>query len=228
MEIQDSDINTDGDKTPEKNEVKDAIDGLPSDDEDLEDDDGSEDDGDKKPDDEDDGDKKPNKSEIAQKIKWRTKAQKLQIEIDELKGKPNPTAKDEKEIDDKEKQARDFIRKMIREETEALTKEQRETEERELDAFEEEVDTILEDNPDIKKGRLLDVIEEFEVEPKVALKIIKRWEEEGFTPNSKPKPKMPAPKRSSPNAPVKRPDDSGKSMYDVAREVAESLKNNTK
>jgi len=219
MEIQDSDINSEGDKTPENEDVQKAVDDLPSEDEDLKGDKGqSEGEDDKsKPE-----EKKVDRSEIAQKIKWRERYQNLKKEVDAARQNPDTTPEEQQNLDDKEKQARAFLKKIFREEYETVRKEEQERESVRLSDFDDAVDEVLEDNPDIKESQLLDVVEEFEVEPKIAVKIIKKWEAEGM--GGKPKPKMPTPKRAQPGAPKEKSNDAGKTMYQVAQDVIKDFK----
>ena len=164
--------------------------------------------------------KKPDRSEIAQKIKWREKYNKAKEELDSLKEKPNPTEEDKEVIDDKEKKAKEYLSNFFKQEYKKVQAEEKEAEARALRDFEDKVDATLEDNPDITENDLLDVIEEYEVEPEVAVKILKKYKET----EGKPKPKLPAPKRGSPSAPKPKTDDSDKSMHDVAQEVIKEMR----
>src|SRR3990167_6716310 len=197
MEIQDSDINSEGDKTPENEDVQKAVDDLPSEDEDLK--------GDKGQSEGEDDKSKPDKKEV-----------------DAARQNPDTTPEEQQNLDDKEKQARAFLKKIFREEYETVRKEEQERESVRLSDFDDAVDEVLEDNPDIKESQLLDVVEEFEVEPKIAVKIIKKWEAEGM--GGKPKPKMPTPKRAQPGAPKEKSNDAGKTMYQVAQDVIKDFK----
>lgn len=158
------------------------------------------------------------RSEIAQKIKYREKyqsalseKQKLEAELKELREMVK------KPSDDAEAKAQEYIRKQAREVFEELQSIKQKEESTRLAKFEEEVESIIDENPDISETELLDAIEEFEVEPKVALKILKRQ-----TDRPK-KPKMPTPKRAA-SEPEKKPDDSKKSMWDILREETSKLK----
>ena len=123
----------------------------------------------------DDEKAKSRKSAIAQKKFWREKAksssskvQELETELTELKkGVKTPE-------DEKEKAAQEYIRRQARSVYEELQTERERAKNKELSEFEDKVQTVLEDNPDIPEEELLEVIEEYEVEPKVALKILKR------------------------------------------------------
>ena len=73
----------------------------------------------------------------------------------------------------------------------------------------------------MSEDQLLEAMEEYEVEPKVALKILKKA---GTT--KKPKPKMPEAKRASASDDNKgKSDDSKKNMWEIAKEEAEKVKN---
>src|SRR3990167_4198324 len=136
LEIEDDSIKSpDGDKTPEeKNEVEDDI--TPKEeDEDLE----------KKP--EAKEDKKVEKSDIAQKIKYREKFRKAAAEVERLKEQLDDKDRSPKEnaADEKELAAQKYIRDLARREYEDIRKKEIADKATELDKFEEEVDSILED-----------------------------------------------------------------------------------
>lgn len=162
---------------------------------------------------------KSRRSVLAQKKHWREKAQQSQSKVKELETELE-TLKNavKKPTDDKERAAQEYIRNQARAVYEELQKEREKEETKELAAFEEEVDSVLEDNPDVSEEELLDTIEELEVEPKVALRILKR---EGKT---KEKPKMPKSKRASTAPPSKAPDDSKKNLWEITREEIDRLK----
>lgn len=167
--------------------------------------------------DEDEGKTKSRRSEIAQKKHWRekyqktsTKVQELEEELEKLKGAVK------KPEDDKERAAQEYIRKQAREVFEDLQKERQKAESNNLDQFETELDSVLEDNPDVTEEEILDIIEEMDVSPTVAMKIFKR---ESSKQEKTKKPKMPTPKRgSSSQDKDRKPNDSNKSMWEIARE----------
>lgn len=212
VEVQDDSLGeSDEDKTSdEKNEIKKELDGLPSED-DLE--------GKKEP------DKKVDRSEIAQKIKYREQLKETRAELEkandriaELESRIGTTS--ERPNDEKELAAQKYIRDLAHKEAEAIFVEREKKEKDEVRAFEESVDEVLEDNPELSKDKLLEVIEEFDVSPEMAVKILQKFEEK----SSDKKPKMPSSKRGSINPPAKKTDDRGKSMYDIARELGSELK----
>lgn len=158
------------------------------------------------------------RSEIAQKIKYREKyqttlseKQKLEAELAELRGAVK------KPTDDQEAKAQEYIRKQAREVYEELQSIKQKEEKAQLDKFETEIETIIDENPDISETELLDAIEEYEVEPKTALKILKKQE------NRTKKPKMPIAKRGA-SEPSAKPDDSKKTMWEILREETAKLK----
>ena len=147
------------------------------------------------------------RSEIAQKIKYREKyqstlseKQELEAELSELRGAVK------KPTDDAEAKAQEYIRKQAREVYEELQSLKQREESTKTAKFEAEVESIIDENPDISETELLDAIEEYEVEPRTALKILKKQEK------TAKKPKMPVAKRGSSESPKKKPDDSKKSM----------------
>lgn len=168
-------------------------------------------------------DKEPDtrRSEIAQKIKWRERAQKaeeraskvdkLEAELAELRGAVK------KPTDEAEQKAQEYIRAQARKVYEELQEARQKEESTKTAKFEAEVETLLDENPDISETELLDAIEEYDVEPKTALKILKKQT------NTAKKPKMPAPKRA-PAETKSLPDDSKKSMWDIQREEIEKIR----
>ena len=164
---------------------------------------------------------KNRRSEIAQKIKWREKAkeneskvQSLETELAELRGLVK------KPTDDQEAKAQEYIRTQARQVFEELQR-ARESEERQKTAqFESKVQEVLEDNPDVSEEELLDLIEELDVAPDIALKILKR----GGTTKKTEKPKLPKAGRASPESEKGKPDDTKKSLYDIARDEISKLR----
>jgi len=161
------------------------------------------------------------KSAIAQKKYWRekaknasTKVQELEDELTKLKGAVK------KPDDDKERAAQDYIRQQARETYKELQLEKAKEEAKELATFEDQVQTLLDDNPDVAEDELLDTIEEYEVEPKTALRILQKQNKD---PKEK-KPNMPKAKRASASDEDKaKPDDSKKSMWDILKEEKDKL-----
>ena len=159
------------------------------------------------------------RSEIAQKIKYREKyqttlseKQKLEAELSELRGAVK------KPTDDAEAKAQEYIRKQAREVYEELQSLKQREESTKLSKFESEVESIIDENPDISETELLDAIEEYEVEPRTALKILQKQ-----TDKTK-KPKMPVAKRGTPEPSKDRPDDSKKSMWEILKEETAKIK----
>lgn len=214
IEVQDDQLKDPiGDKTPEEKneEIEDDI-SSKEEDEELE----------KKPDDKKND--KVDRSDIAQKIKYREKYQKAAAEVDRLKKQLDDNNRSPKEAaaDEKELAAQKYIRDLARREYEEIRKKEIEEKATELDKFEEEVDSILEDYPDISREDLLDTIEEYDVPPSTAVKIL----EKSGKPNSsrKEKPRMPSPKRGGGAPAKKNHDDKGKSFYDISRELAKEAR----
>lgn len=172
-------------------------------------------------------DKQPDdrRSAIAQKKYWRDKYQKeveksskvetLEEELSKLKDAVK------KPDDEQERKAQDYIRSQARSVYEELQKEKQKQESKELEEFEGKVESILDENPDFSEEELLDTIEEYEVEPAVALKILKKQHD---SPKEK-KPRMPQARRASPEEEKNKPDDSKKSMWDIVKEETAKLRN---
>jgi hypothetical protein len=173
---------------------------------------------------EDKGDK-PDKSEIAQKIKYREKWKDASTKVSNLEAELAKLKQMDKDIggkpaDDAEARAQKYIRDQAKAVYEDLLNARKADEEKVTRQFEEKVEEILDENPDITEKELLDAIEDFEVEPKVALKILRK------SSVKKEKPKMPQAKRASADgeSDKEKPNDASKSMWQVAREEIAKLK----
>ena len=158
------------------------------------------------------------RSEIAQKIKYRekynserSKRETLETELVRLRDAVK------KPTDDQEAKAQEYIREQARKVYEELQNSKQKEEEKRTEAFESEIEELLEANPDISETELLDVIEEYEVEPKTALKILQKQE------NKAKKPKMPVAKRGASETVTQKSDDSGKTMWDILKEETSKI-----
>ena len=218
LEIQDDSLEeTPGeDKTSEKNEEN-TLDDLPSEDDlDLS---GKEELGEKNK-------KVVDKAEIAQKIKWRGKAKSLETEvtrlIGELKKSQNRVQDEGGNIDEKERAAQQYIKDQAKKVYQELRDLEKQEEERTVRDFEDKVEEVLEDNPGFTEDELLNVIEELEVDPATAMKVLKRNQEKG----SKQKPKMPKNRRASAEVSkeeVKKPGER-KGFWQIAQDVRKQIK----
>ena len=166
---------------------------------------------------------KVDRSEVAQKIKYREKFQTAQARIDELEKqiqssqkKGTPDADNEKEL-----AAQRYIRNQALEAIKDYEQQKKADEDKALKKFQDQLDEVLEDNPDFTEQQLLDICEEFEVEPKIAIKILKKTSEQKTK-----KPSLPSSRRGSPEGVTveKAVDDSGKSLYHIAQEVKNALR----
>ena len=205
-------LNEQGDNTSEKNE--DAFADLPTEgDEPLVDK--------KKEPEEIDDDKSKLESALAQKKKWREKflgtqdkIRELETKIQTLDNRGQPTEDTQKEL-----AAQKYIRDMARKEIEAYQKEKEEREKQIEESFKEALDDAR-TGTEFTEEEVMDICEEYKVEPDVAVKILKRNAEE------KPKkPKMPKPKAASPEVKEETSSekDKGKSLYQIAQEIKKSL-----
>lgn len=173
---------------------------------------------------EESGDKsedKLTKSEIAQKIKYRekyqaesAKTQRLEAELNDLKGMIKKPAVG----DDAEARAQAYIRDQAKAVFEELQSARKADEDKITKQFEDKVEMLLDDNPDISEEELLDAIEEYEVEPEIALKILKK------STTTKPKPKMPQSRRASATEAAEKVDDSKKTMWQILQEESRKFK----
>ena len=159
---------------------------------------------------------KNRKSAIAQKKYWREKSKESDSKVQELTDELAKLKEAVKKPDDeKERAAQEYIRKQARETFTELQLEKAKEESKELASFQDKVQAILDDNPDVSEEELLDTIEEYEVEPKTALKILQKQSKD---PKEK-KPKMPKAQQAAVSEDDgKKPDDSNKSMWQILKE----------
>ena len=161
-------------------------------------------------------------SVIAQKVHWRRKAERLEKELEIARNQPGQTPPaapaDEKQAA-AEKFLADFFERKLQEREIAKVREEQKT----LAEFELSVTKTLEQNPAISENEILDAIEEYNVEPEVAAKILQKQKDAGVA-----KPRLPSPKRGSPRAPKKPVDDTGKSYWQIAQEVISDFRSKTK
>lgn len=208
----DDSINPGDDQTSEKNDIKEEIDALPSEDGE-----------------EDDKGTKVERSEIAQKIRWREKYNTAQARIKELEDAlKKPVSPKGQTEDEKELAAQKYIQEQARKAYQELIEEKEKQDKQVLADFDDKVDTVLEDNPDITEDELLTVIEEFEVQPEVAVKIIKKAGEQAGK-----KPRLPVSRRGSAGSSdtqKEKPDGATgeKTMWQLAQEAIKEYRNNKK
>lgn len=208
----DDSINPGDDQTSITKDIQEEIDALPNEDGE-----------------EDDKDAKVERSEIAQKIRWREKYNTAQERIKELeRSLEKPVSPKGQTEDEKELAAQKYIQEQARKAYQELIEEKEKQEKKTLAEFDDKVDTVLEDNPDITEDELLTVIEEFEVQPEVAVKIINKSREQ-----TGKKPKLPVSRRSSGNSSstqTEKPDNTTgeKTMWQLAQEAIKEYRNNKK
>ncbi|MEB3215556.1 MAG: hypothetical protein VKN72_04735 [Nostocales cyanobacterium 94392] len=164
--------------------------------------------------------KKPSSKDY-QKIHWRNRARDSEKAVEELKAELEKLkASMHTPTNEQEKRAQDYIREQARSVFQELQTAKKKAEDAAVRELKEKMDIALEDNPDITEEELLEVVEELEVEPDVALKIMRRQEK-----INKSKPKMPAPKRATPKPTPEKHDDKEKSLWQIAQEEAEKVRN---
>lgn len=164
---------------------------------------------------------KKEQSEAAQKKHYREKFLKSQTKIRELEAKIEALSQKDQstEVEERELAAQRYIREQARKEYENILAEQKAAEEKALEAFEERLEAVLDEHSEFTEDQILDICEEYEVEPEIAVKILTRSQEQ------KKKPELPKPKRASTEVKsVKKADDKGKTMYQIAREIIDGLK----
>uniref|UniRef100_A0A6H1ZUB0 Scaffolding protein n=1 Tax=viral metagenome TaxID=1070528 RepID=A0A6H1ZUB0_9ZZZZ len=160
-------------------------------------------------------------SEIAQKIKYREKfksekmrAENLEKELDKIRNKDIPE-------EDKEAQAKKYIRDVAKEAYREILDQEKMEKETTTEKFQEELDQVLDDNPDLSEKKILDICKELEVKPAIAAKILNRSE------TKKAKPNLPTSQRGTGKAETKKYDDKGKDFFQIAREAIKDYKQKT-
>lgn len=196
-----TDIDKDGDKTPTNedefdNDLNDAF----GDEEDEFNEGGA--DGDDKKDDETKDkkdDKKGDKSKssaIHQKQKYREQVRTLKEKLQEYESKPKADNANLTEEQRKEQEAEKYLMGKIKDVLREVEAEKTQAELDQEAELQEELDDVLEANPDFTEQQILDVCEELGLTPLKAVKVLER--EATLTKNKKPKPNVPSPKRGEP------------------------------
>lgn len=196
------------DKTTIETNEENSLDGIPDEDEKL----GGEE---EKP--------KIDRSEVAQKIRYRDKFQKAQDRIRDLESKLESKEKrgETTQVEEKELAAQRYIRQQAREEYEALKMEESAKNEAKLEKFQDQLDETLDANPDLTESQLLDICEEFAVEPAIAAKILKRVGQIKPKRSSLPNSKRGTGEVAEP-APTENKD-KNKTLFEIAQEVKKTL-----
>lgn len=192
---------------------------------DEEEEDGKDDDEKKDADKKDGKPKDSRSSAIFQKQKYREKyrATLKELEAERAKHSSAPPATTEEEK--KERAAEEYLLKKIEEVLDKHQTRQQTVEQQQLEEFQEQLDETLEEYSDLSEEELLAVCEEFDVSPVAGAKILRKQMELG----GKPKPKMPRPKRGTPEVLErdKREDaQTPRTFNDVARSIKERLQRN--
>lgn len=157
---------------------------------------------------------KPTRSDIAQKIKWRDRAQKEAEKVEKLqKELETLSSQVKKPTTDEESRAQEYIRTQAQTVFKELMAARAKEEETKSKHLEDEIELLLDDNPEVSEAQLLSAMKEYEVEPKVALRIIKKSETIKGT-----KPNMPKSKRATAEKKAEQKDDGKKSMWEIAKE----------
>lgn len=165
---------------------------------------------------------KPEKSVLVQKKIWRERAQKAEKDVDELRADlVELKALVAKPSSEQEQRAQEYIREQARRVFDELKAAEKRAEDEVISELETKVAAVLEENPDVSEEELMEVMEEEEVSPEVALKFLRY----GVSKKDK-KPKMPKPKQGSASLEDgKKPDDKGKSFWEIAKDEIDKFKN---
>jgi len=168
---------------------------------------------------------KINKAEIAQKIKYREKFKQAQAKVRELEQRVESQSRkgNATETEEKELAAQRYIREQARREYEAIKAEEMAKQEEAKELLETQIEETLEKYPEFNENQLLDICEEFTVEPEVAAKILKKTLELKVK-----KPTLPTSKRGSSSLNKSEneeytKEDKSKTMFDIAREAKKLL-----
>ena len=169
----------------------------------------------------DEKDKSAKKSSaVIQKQKYREQLREAQARIKELEGKKDD-GKNLSEDEKKEKAANEFLVGKIKEVMEAQKQLDKQSEDAAEEAFQDELDAVLESNTDFTETQILDVCEDLDISPEAALKVLQREEKL----KGKPKPKMPKSNKGSGKVEDDSPKDKkAKTLDDVNREAKEKIR----
>ncbi len=164
--------------------------------------------------------KEKKSSAVIQKQKYRDKLKVALDRIKELETKKDTQGQltDEQK---KEQAANQFLADKIKEVLGDLKKQEVTSSQEEIEAFQEELDDVLEEHTDLTEKQVLDVCEELDVSPAQAVKIIEREAKL----KGKEKPKLPQPRRGSPE--IKKDDGKekkSKSLDDVNRDIKKMIR----
>ena len=168
--------------------------------------------------------KDKDKSSIKQKIKYRERAKKAERELEDTKEaleKARKAAERAPEGSEQERAAKEYIAKLAKEVFDTEKAREKAEELKTLHKFEDKLQEVMDDNPEIPESDLLSIIEELEVEPEVAVKVWKRQSEKPT------KPKLPSPKRGSNLGPKMEytKEDRGKGLFQIGREALKEWTN---
>lgn len=169
----------------------------------------------------DDKSSKPRSSAIIQKQKYREQLRDARAKIAELEGK-KADGRSLSEEEKKEQAANEFLVTKIKEVLGGIKEEEAKANESEEEAFQEELDDVLESDDNFTEEQLLDVCEEYDVPPKTALKILKDREKY----KGKPKPVMPKSNKGSGKVEDTKSKDPNKpkTLDDVNREAKDKIR----
>ena len=170
-------------------------------------------------------DKKPKRdsSALVQKKKFRERLEKAKEKISSLEAKladkqsrGQPTEDEEKEL-----KAQKLLSRMIRDELKAQREAEDEEKEALADSLQEELDDAVESS-DYTEDDILEVMDEFEVHPDKAVKILNRVKDK----KSVEKPKLPQPKGGAETLGKEdKPDkDKGKSLFQMAQDIKAKMR----
>lgn len=159
-------------------------------------------------------------SAVYQKRRYRQQLKAAEKRIEDLERKLDTNTQNRPLTEDeqREQQARDALRKILREELADLEGEKTRAEQQASAQLEEELDEVLDENPDFTEKEILDVCDDLTVSPRKAVAILKRERK-----NVKKPPTLPQPRKGSPE--VK---DSGekspKTFEEAGRHIKDLLK----
>mgnify|MGYP001595299801 CR=1 FL=1 len=165
--------------------------------------------------------KKVDKAEVAQKIKWREKYLKAQEKIRQLEDKQE--AKEQKgqstQVEEKELAAQRYIQDQARKAIESWETEKKLKEEKAQEDLQVKLDMAVEDSG-FTEDEIVQVCDEYEVEPEIAVKILTKVNEK-----KSGKPNLPSTRKGTAEiAKSEAKDDSKKTIYEIAQEIKRSLK----
>jgi hypothetical protein len=166
------------------------------------------------------------KSAIYQKKRYREQLRQARERIKELESEPKGKGGDLSEDQKRERAAEEFLVTKIRDVLGALEAEKSREQNQRTEAFQGELDDVLDENPNITEKQILELTEELSLSPKQALKVIER--ERKMVKREKPN--VPKERRASTEVRKSESKDSSsepRTLDSISKRIKDALKKGT-